>query len=278
MATPPTLGIIREWGAIENRKKMCNFADMSNSEEWIARAVEGYCRRMCIGRWEPKAALIDMDGTLIDSMGNHTAAWKRLADELGLEADRDEFYLYEGMTGRATIRLLFRRAKGYEPDDEQCDELYKLKARYFNEMPKVPVIPGAGRMLQTLAGRGVARVLVTGSRQRSNLDRLDDDFPGAFSGDMRITAADVSRGKPDPEPYLKGMELAGVIPVESLVVENAPLGVRAGYASGAFTLAVSTGPVPEEALREAGADLVFPSMEALADALPVILLPRTIKQ
>ncbi len=244
-------------------------------KETILKAVGEYCGRNGIGAadWSPKAALIDMDGTLIDSMRNHTAAWKRLSDELGLAADRDEFYLYEGMTGRATIRLLFKRVHGSEPTDAECDELYARKASYFNEMPRVPVIPGAADMLRQLAARDITRVLVTGSRQLSNLDRLDNDFPGAFPHHLRITAADVSQGKPHPEPYLKGMELAGVTPTESIVVENAPLGVESGRAAGAFVVAVTTGPVPARALADAGADLVFSSMEEFSSAIP-LLLPK----
>jgi beta-phosphoglucomutase-like phosphatase (HAD superfamily) len=237
----------------------------------IYAAIEAYCRKHGLSRWQPKAALIDMDGTLIDSMRNHTAAWKRLSDDLGLGAERDEFYLYEGMTGRATIRRLFQRAKGVEPSDEKCDELYKIKTRYFNELPRVATIPGADRMLKMLMDNDITRVLVTGSKQLSNLDRLDTDFPGAFPHDLRITASDVSHGKPHPEPYLKGMQLGMVSAVESIVIENAPLGVESGAASGAFTLAAATGPIPIETLKEAGADLVFESMEELADALPVML-------
>ena len=239
----------------------------------INEAVRRYCLAAGVadGEWRPKAALIDMDGTLIDSMKNHSAAWKRLSDELGLEADRDEFYLYEGMTGRATIKILYKRAKGYEPSDEECDELYEVKARYFNEMPKVGTIPGAARMLDAFASGGITRVLVTGSKQLSNLDRLDTDFPGAFPHHLRITAADVSKGKPDPEPYLKGMSLAGTLPAESIVIENAPLGVESGRRAGAFVLAVTTGPIPKELLAKAGADLVFDSMDELADALSTIL-------
>lgn len=242
-------------------------------KEKIYSAVEDYCRRrgFCREDWTPKAALIDMDGTLIDSMVNHTAAWKRLSDELGLEATRDEFYLYEGMTGRATIRHLFNRAKGFEPTDEECDELYRRKARYFNELPKVAVIQGAAKMLNILIERNITRVLVTGSKQLSNLDRLDVDFPGAFPHDKRITASDVTCGKPHPEPYYKGMALAETTPEESIVIENAPLGVESGRASGAFVLAVTTGPVPLAALAEAGADLVFGSMTELAEALEVLL-------
>lgn len=241
-------------------------------KELVLEAVGKYCRRHGLKRFVPKGALIDMDGTLIDSMVNHTAAWKRLADELGIPSDRNEFFLYEGMTGRATIRLIFKRAKGFEPSAEECDELYSRKARYFNELPRVPVIPGADKMLRLLMDRGIKRVLVTGSKQLSNLDRLDTDFPRAFPHDLRVTASDVVNGKPHPEPYLKGMTIAGLKPQESIVVENAPLGVEAGRASGAFTIAVATGPIPAENLYQAGADLVFDSMTDLVDALQQTLL------
>lgn len=127
-------------------------------KETVDRAVRAYCSRHGIDAFVPKAALIDMDGTLIDSMRNHAGAWYRLSRELGLEAAEEEFYLFEGMTGRATVRLLFSRCKGYEPSDAECDELYERKARYFNELPRVPVIPGAARMLSVLTEAGVTRV------------------------------------------------------------------------------------------------------------------------
>lgn len=219
----------------------------------------------------PKAALIDMDGTLLDSMPHHASAWFRMMSEEGFSIPRDEFFLYEGMTGRATIKQLFRRDRGFEPTDEEADELYARKARYFNEMPPVRPIPGAARMLRFFMDNGIRRVLVTGSKQLSTLDRLDTDFPGAFPHDLRITALDVKHGKPTPEPYLRGMELGGVKPWESIVIENAPLGVESGRRAGAFVLAAATGPIPLQAMTDAGADLTFPSMEALADALPVIL-------
>lgn len=237
----------------------------------IRMAVEAYCRQRGISCWHPKAALIDMDGTLIDSMRNHSAAWKRLSDELGLDATREEFYSYEGMTGPATIRLLFRRAKGYEPDDATCNELYKRKSGYFNELPRVQVIPGAAEMLRYFMTHGITRVLVTGSKQLSNLNRLDDDFPGAFPHELRITATDVVHGKPHPEPYLKAMAMAHVTPEESIVVENAPLGVESGRASGAFVLGVCTGPVPAAEMAASGAHLVFSSMQELADSLPSLV-------
>ena len=71
--------------------------------------IRQYLAQRGIDRLNIKAALIDMDGVLYDSMRNHTIAWKMMFDNLGLNTDRDEFYLYEGMTGRATIQLIYKR-------------------------------------------------------------------------------------------------------------------------------------------------------------------------
>ena len=83
---------------------------------------------------------------------------------------------------------------------------------------------------------------------------------------LMVTAFDVERGKPDPEPYLMGLQKGGLHADECVVVENAPLGVRAAKAAGIFTIAVNTGPLPNEALTDEGADILLPSMQALCDA------------
>ena len=63
-----------------------------------------------------------------------------------------------------------------------------------------------------------------------------------------------------------GLEKAGVKPWEAIVVENAPLGVQAGVAADVFTIAVNTGPLKDEVLLNAGADLLYPSMSALSES------------
>ncbi len=219
-----------------------------------------------------RAALIDMDGTLYDSMGHHTLAWHRMMRDIGIDTDRDRFYLFEGMTGKATVNLLFREYLHRDATDEEVAEHYHRKTVYFNEMPQVSPMPGAAELLGRLQSAGIACVLVTGSGQRSLIERLERDFRGVFSPGMMITAADVEHGKPHPEPYLKAMERAGVAAYEAVVIENAPLGVRAGAASGAFTIGLTTGPVPVEALSAEGADIVLPSMQALADSVGALLL------
>lgn len=218
-----------------------------------------------------KAALIDMDGVLYDSMRGHAASWKKMCDEIGLDTDRDEFYMYEGMTGKATINLLMKRERGHEVSDEEAARLYAIKTANFRALGPAPVMPGARRMIAALGALGMTRVLVTGSAQASLLDKLEHDYPGVFVDGRRVTALDVKHGKPDPEPYLKGASLVGAHPADCMVVENAPLGVRAGKAAGCFVCAVMTGPIPREEFVKEGADLIFNSMEKFADYLEGLL-------
>lgn len=214
-----------------------------------------------------KVALIDMDGVIYDSMKYHTRAWVRLMSEIGIPCSEEDIYLNEGMTGPAVINLLFNRATGHGVSDEEAHKLYAKKTEYFREIGFNDPMPGTAEMLQQLAARNIRRIIVTGSSQASLLDNINKDYPGAFLPGDRITALDVKHGKPNPEPYLKGLALGGVKPEEAIVIENAPLGVRAGKSAGIFTVAVTTGPIPEEAFLKEGADVVFPSMPAFAEWL-----------
>lgn len=227
--------------------------------------IERFKQRHRYEHLNPRAALIDMDGTLYDSMVNHTAAWHRMMLDLGVKCDRDEFYLFEGMTGATTINLLFRRAFGHEVSPEECARLYKRKTELFAQMPPVEPMPGAKEITDRICQLGLKRMLVTGSGQSSLINRLEKDYPGVFLPGMMITSHSVKQGKPHPEPYLMAMKLAGMTPAESIVIENAPLGVKAGDTAGAFTIAVTTGPIPKKEMERAGAAVIFDSMEQFAE-------------
>lgn len=204
-----------------------------------------------------KAALIDMDGVLYDSMPRHCRAWRDTMLEEGLDIPEEEFFLYEGMTGPATINLLMEREKGVTLPLEVCNEIYARKAARFRAQGSPAPMPGAAEKIALMHRLGLITVLVTGSAQSSLLDRLENDYPGAFPPERRVTALDVTNGKPHPEPYLRGLEKAGVSAGEAVVLENAPLGVRAGRAAGIFTIAWLTGPIPSERFRAEGANLIL---------------------
>ena len=209
-----------------------------------------------------RAVLFDMDGVLYDSMPNHAKAWKMMCDEAGIDADEDEFFAYEGRTGASTINLLYRRQYGYGADEETCRRLYAIKSRNFRAMGEPVIMEGAQDAVGRVTGAGLEAVLVTGSGQASILERIARDYPCAFS--LRVTAHDVVHGKPHPEPFLKGLDKAGVRAWEALAVDNAPLGVESASAAGIFTIGVRTGPLEPGSLLQAGADIESGSMTELS--------------
>ena len=213
-----------------------------------------------------RAVLFDMDGVLYNSMPYHAKAWHRAMAQFGYDLPEDEVYMHEGRTGTSTVNLVSMRERGVEETEERIQEIYKVKSDLFNEFPPAEPMPGALELLRQLKAQGLMILIVTGSGQRSLLDKLNLHYPDIFSRELMVTAFDVKHGKPHPEPYLMGMQKGGLRPEECIVVENAPLGVRAAKAAGIFTVAVNTGPLPDSALLDEGADMLFPSMQALSDA------------
>lgn len=215
---------------------------------------------------EPRLVLLDMDGVLVDSMPIHDYAWRTAADKYKLKYEKGEFFRAEGMKGRDTISLLYRKTYDAEPTEDFIEEVYGYKTHLFEERQAelLRPIPHVHDLILYLKEvRGIDLAVVTGSTTANALSRTGTYFEGLFTEEQLITADKVERGKPDPEPYLRGMSLTGHSAGETLVVENAPLGVRSAVAAGAFTVAVTTGPIPEEFLRCEGANLIFPNMRAL---------------
>ena len=215
-----------------------------------------------------RAALFDMDGVLFDSMPAHAKSWAQICREFGFDVDETEIYMNEGRTAFTTLNVFTQRQYGRDTTPEEVEKIYQRKCEVFNTFPSAPKMQGAQELLDQIAADHLTRVVVTGSGQASLLERITRHYPNIFDTNRIVSSLDVKHGKPDPEPYLMGLEKAGVQPWEAIVVENAPLGVRAGVAAGIFTIAVNTGPLPESALLDEGANLLFPSMQAFAEAWP----------
>ena len=213
-----------------------------------------------------RAVLFDMDGVLYNSMPSHAKAWHRAMAQFGYDLPEEEVYMHEGRTGSSTVNLVSMRQRGVEETEERIQEIYRVKSTLFNEYPPAEPMTGALELLLQLKAQGLMILIVTGSGQRSLLDRLNHHFPDIFCRELMVTAFDVKYGKPNPEPYLMGMQKGNLTPEECIVVENAPLGVRAAKAAGLFTIAVNTGPLPNSALLDEGANILYPSMQALSDA------------
>lgn len=211
-----------------------------------------------------KLVMFDMDGVLFDTMPRHAKAWKMTMDRYGVNLPESEFFLHEGRTGKGTIEIILG------PQDDY-DSIYREKAATFDSLPEGGLIPGAKAVVEAVRSMNVDAIVVTGSGQIKSIERLDREYPGLFIKEWMVTGRDVSKGKPDPEPYLMGLKKAGVSPSDAVIIENAPLGVQAGHTSGCFVVAVNTGPLPDSALIEAGADILCKDMEELLSRLPEIL-------
>lgn len=226
--------------------------------------IDRYVSKHGFGAFSPKAVLFDMDGVLFDSMPHHANSWAKVCSEFGLHMTPTEAYMHEGRTAASTINLLSNRTWGRNATEAEIEKIYAEKCRLFNSLPEAEKMPGAAQVLEQVKQAGLQIMVVTGSGQASLLSRLETNYPGYFAPERIVSSKDVRHGKPDPEPYLMGLKKLGLRPWEAIVVENAPLGVRAAVAAQIFTIAVNTGPLPESALLGEGANLIFPSMSAFA--------------
>lgn len=210
-----------------------------------------------------KAVFFDQDGVLYNSMPYHAESWAWAMTKHGLPYTAMECYRNEGRTSTGVIQEHHRQMYGTDATPELIEAIYKDKTEHFTEMTGgfPGIIPDVDKVLQYLRSQGVQCWVVTGSGQRDLINALNKTFDNAFTG--IISSFDVKKGKPDPEPYLKAWERSGFKKEECLVVENAPLGVRAAKAAGLFTCAVNTGILPDSELEAEHADKVFPNMAAL---------------
>jgi len=234
-------------------------------------AIRAYLSAKNYPQFDLKAVLFDMDGVLFDSMPIHTKAWCQTLHEQGLPFTEEEGYLHEGRTGSGTINIVYQRELGREATPEEIEQIYTRKSALFDAHAEAPVMPGARELLEQIKANGLKRILVTGSGQKKLLSKMNHFFPGQFTRSDMVTAYDVTMGKPNPEPYLKGLVKAHATPQNAIVVENAPLGVQAAKGAGIFTIAVNTGKLQDYHLLDAGADLLFDNMAELSAAWPELL-------
>lgn len=228
--------------------------------------IKQYLKEHSFGHFSPKAVLFDMDGVLYDSMPLHAIAWQESMKKFGIHMTTADAYATEGARGIDTIRLFVKQQQGKDISLEEAQRMYDEKTRLFHAMPEAPIFDGVFSIMEKIQRSGMTVNVVTGSGQRPLIERLLHDFGQYLDEDHITTAYDVKRGKPYPDPYLTGLRKAGNLqPNEGIVVENAPLGVRAGVSAGIFTVAINSGPLPDASLLDEGANVLYDTMTQLVD-------------
>lgn len=192
------------------------------------------------------AVLFDLDGTLLDSTAAVHRSWSRVADEFGF--DLHDSAIGHGMPAAAGLSAIL----GPESGPAAGARLIALET---DDVADVTAIPGA---LDTLAGLDdIPWAVVTSGTPPVAGARMA--AAGISAPHIVITADDVDRGKPDPEPYLLGAARLGVDPRRCLVVEDAPAGITAGRAAGCRVLGIR-GTVD---LTDSGADLLVDALDQI---------------
>ena len=228
--------------------------------------IKQYLKEHGFGHFCPKAVLFDMDGVLYDSMPLHAIAWQESMKKFGIHMTTADAYATEGARGIDTICLFVKQQQGKDISLEEAQRMYDEKTRLFHAMPEAPIFDGVFSIMEKIQRSGMTVNVVTGSGQRPLIERLLHDFGQYLDEDHITTAYDVKHGKPYPDPYLMGLRKAGNLqPNEGIVVENAPLGVRAGVSAGIFTVAINSGPLPDASLLDEGANVLYDTMTQLVD-------------
>jgi sugar-phosphatase len=174
------------------------------------------------------AVLFDMDGTLVDSTQSVERQWRRWAARVGLDAAG----IIAVAHGRRTLDVLHQ----FAPHLATVDEAARFDAEEAQDREGVVAVPGAVQLVESLPKQQWA--VVTSADRVLATDRLRT--AGLPVPPVLVTGDEVTRGKPDPEGYLKAARLLEVAPADCLVLEDTPAGVEAGRAAGMQVIALAT--------------------------------------
>jgi beta-phosphoglucomutase family hydrolase len=205
------------------------------------------------------AVIFDFDGVVIDSHDAHGRSWFALADELGHVLSHETFVATFGQRNESILPFL-----GWAEEDDR-DRIQKLgdrKEGLYREILRaegIEPLPGVVALLEDLKANGIPCAIGT-STPRANVECvLEITGLAGYFGDI-AASEDVTRGKPDPEVFLKAAAKIGASPAACVVIEDAQVGLRAARAAGMKALAVTT-THPSEALAPENPDRIVTSLE-----------------
>jgi beta-phosphoglucomutase family hydrolase len=186
----------------------------------------------------PRAFIFDMDGTMVDNMHHHTQSWVSLLEKRGVQIDPAAFF--KDTAGRPG-EVILRSYLSATLSDADCAALIEEKEALYRQLysPHLKLLPGFDRFLQEAQAQGVRLAVATGAPPQNIAFTLDglglrDVFHAV------VGAADVQRGKPDPQVFELAAQRCGVAAHDCVVFEDAPLGVEAAGRAGMPAVVLTT--------------------------------------
>jgi HAD superfamily hydrolase (TIGR01549 family) len=209
----------------------------------------------------PPIAVLDVDGTLVDTNYHHAIAWYRAFRQHELTLPVWRIHRHIGMGGDQLVAAL----AGQRVEDRQGDSIRASEtALYADLIGEVQPFADARRLMELLDGRG-HRLVLASSGKRDEVDHYLDLLDARDLLEAWTSSADVERTKPDPDLVVTAIDKVGG--GEAVMVGDSTFDCQAAARAGVPTLAILTGGFSEQELREAGAASVFESLSELCEHL-----------
>jgi HAD superfamily hydrolase (TIGR01549 family) len=209
----------------------------------------------------PPAAILDVDGTLVDTNYHHTIAWYRAFRQNGVLLPIWRIHRHIGMGGDQLVKAL----GGEQLENEKGDDIRAAESVLYGElMSEVEPLEGARELIEDLKESGHAVVLAS-SAKKHEVEHYLDLLDARELADDWTTSDDVEATKPEPDLVVAAVEKAGG--GEAVMVGDSTWDCEAAKRAGVDTIAVLTGGFSESELRDAGALVVYSSIKDLRESL-----------
>ncbi|MFG3009477.1 HAD family hydrolase [Streptomyces cinerochromogenes] len=200
-----------------------------------------------------RAAVFDVDGTLVDTNHLHVVTWWEAFRQAGHDVPMHAVHRAVGLGSTDLVAHLLGDDRDRDQDARLSAAHTALYGQYFD---RLPALPGAGELLRRLHGDGWTVVLAT-SASGAELGALRRAIDADDAIAATASADDVRQGKPAPEPVEHALELAGVPASRAVFVGDTVWDMRAGSRAGVRCVGLLCGGIPRADLEEAGAEAVY---------------------
>ncbi len=214
----------------------------------------------------PEAVLLDLDGTLVDTVETRIAAWERALDEAGLPTGRDRLARLIGLDGKRLAREIAALA-GRPIDEARSEQIDRRSGEIYAQLNAAPLpLPGVHALVRELERREIAWAIATSSRKEQVAGSVA--ALGLDREPMIVDASHVKHAKPEPDLLLLAAKQVGVPPAACWYVGDATWDMVSAVAAGMIAIGVTAGSAVDAAVLEgAGAATVVETLDELATSI-----------